>query len=229
MDFLNHHELPLSPIKIIIADDHRIFLDGLSFLLRNESDIQIIDQATNGVDLIKAVEEKSPDVVITDIVMPKMDGIEATKMITDKFPTICVIALTMFDNESLVLDMLEAGAKGYLLKTTNKEEIIEAIKTVKNKREMQYCGVTANKLVRLMARSNFNPYKPGKKPQFTDRELEIIRLMCQEMCSKEIAKELNLNSRSVESARERIQEKIGAKNMIGIAVYAIRNGIYCID
>lgn len=215
-------------IRIAIADDHAIFRQGICFLLKDESTIQLIGQAANGRELIRLVEQEKPDVVITDIMMPEMDGVETTRLITAQFPQVGVIALSMFDNESLVLDMLEAGAKGFLLKTTTKEEIIEAVTIVKGK-GTYYCATTSNKLVRLMARSNFNPYKPGKKPQFTDRELEIIRLLCQELCSKEIALHLGLNPRSVESARERIQEKIGAKNMIGIAVYAIRNNIYCLD
>lgn len=229
MNMTASEEVISAPIRIVIADDHPIFCQGLCLVLQNENGLRVVGQAADGNELIRVVEEQKPDVVLTDIRMPGMDGVEATKIIVERYPHISVIALTVFDSEKLALDMLEAGATGYLLKTANKEELIQAICNVHQKGTFSYCAMASNKLVRLMARSSFNPYHLGKKPHFTDRELEIIRLLCQELCSKEIAEQLNMNSRSVETARERIQEKIGARNMIGIAVYAIRNGIYCLD
>lgn len=200
-----------TPIRIVIADDHVIFREGLSWLFKNKSYIKIIGQAINGKELVQLVEEKAPDIVITDIMMPEMNGIEATKIITSKFPETGIIALTMLDNESIVLDMLEAGAKGYLLKTDNKEQILQAVLSVKA-RQTYYCSTASNKLIQFVGRSNFTHSKTGTKPHFTERELDIIRLICKEHCSKEIAYQLNINRRSVETARERIQEKIGAKN-----------------
>lgn len=216
------------PISIVIADDHAIFRDGFEAMLKKEPWVHLIGQACNGKELIKLVEEKAPQIVITDVQMPEMDGIEATRILKKNFPEVAVIALSMFGNESVIIDMFEAGARGYLLKNTSKEEVLYAIKMVKDK-GMYYCTTTSNKLVRLMARSNLHPYKKSNAPQFTEREIEIIRWMCQEMCSKEIAAQMNINHRSVESARERILEKIGAKNGIGIVLYAIRHGIFSID
>lgn len=216
------------PIRIVIADDHSLFLECFRLLINRQPGMEVIGEAHNGKHLIQEVAEKSPDIVITDINMPQMCGVEATRIIRSNSPATGVIALSMCDEEEMVFHMLEAGAKGYLLKNSNEEEVVHAIHAV-NDNGVYYCSTTSNKLVRLMARSSFNPYKPGMKPDFTEREIQIMGLICRELCSKEIAGKLGINFRSVESARERIQEKIGARNMIGIAVYAIRHGIFSVD
>jgi len=214
-----------SPIRIVLADDHEIFRDGFHVMLKKQSDIQLVGEAANGLDLIKVTEKLLPDIVITDIKMPKLDGIEATKILTKKFPGINIIALSMFDDDNLIIDMLEAGAKGYLLKSAHKKEIIEAIKTV-YKNETYYCKSTSTKLVIMIGQSRFDPYKEIQKPEFSQREIDIITLICQEASNKEIALKLFLSVRTIEGHREKIQEKIKAKNAAGIVIYAIKTGIY---
>lgn len=214
-----------TPIRIVLADDHEIFRDGFNVMLKKQTDIVLVGEAPNGIELIKTTEKLLPDIIITDIKMPKMDGIEATKILVKKFPEINIIALTMFDDDNLIIDMLEAGAKGYLLKSAHKTEIIEAIKTV-HKHETFYCKNTSTKLVKMIAQSRFNPYKEIEQPEFSKRELEIIKLICQEASNKEISAKLFLSIRTIEGYREKIQEKMKAKNSIGIAIFAIKNGIY---
>lgn len=214
-----------APIRIVLADDHEIFRDGFNVMLKRQSDIQLVGEAANGMDLIKVTERLQPDIVITDIKMPKLDGIEATKFLTKKFPGINIIALSMFDDDNLIIDMLEAGAKGYLLKSANKKEIIEAIKTV-YKNETYYCKNTSTKLALMIGQSRFDPYKEKQKPDFSQREIEIITMICQEASNKEIASKLFLSVRTIEGHREKIQEKIRAKNAAGIVIYAIKTGIY---
>jgi DNA-binding NarL/FixJ family response regulator len=213
------------PIRIIIADDHEIFRDGFKVMLKKQTEVEIVAEAANGKELLQLVAEHQPDVVITDIKMPQMDGVEATKAIKERHPHIEVIALSMFDEENLVVDMLEAGAKGYLLKNTHKAEVVQAIKAV-YKGETFYCNNTSNKLAQLIAKSRFNPYKKNSKPNFNDKELEIMKLICQELSNKEIASQLDLSTRTIEGYRERILEKIDAKNTAGIVIYAIKNNIY---
>jgi DNA-binding NarL/FixJ family response regulator len=121
--------------------------------------------------------------------------------------------------------MLEAGAKGYLLKNAHKNEIVNAVETV-FKKQTYYCNHTSRKLTRLIAESNFNPNRRSLQPDFSERELNVIRFVCQEMSNKEIAEKIGLSVRTVEGYRERIQEKINAKNTAGIVVYAIKNRIY---
>lgn len=214
-----------TPIKIVIADDHEIFRDGFKVMLRKQEDVEIVAEAENGRELLRQVEAHQPEVVITDIKMPLLDGIEATREIKNRWPHIEIVALSMFDEENLVVDMLEAGAKGYLLKNTHKAEVLQAVKTV-YKGETYYCNATSNKLAQLIAKSHFNPYKHIKKPTFSEKEIEIIKLICQELSNKEIANELGLSTRTIEGYREKILEKIEAKNIAGLVIYAIKNNIY---
>ena len=214
-----------APIRIVLADDHEIFRDGFNIMLKKQTNIKLIGEASNGVELLEITEKLMPDVVITDIKMPKLDGIEATKIISEKYPGINIIAFSMFDDDNLIIDMLEAGAKGYLLKSAHKNEVIDAVKAVYNN-ETYYCKSTSGKLAQMIAQSRFNPYKQLKKPEFTPKEVEVIRLICQEYPNKEIASKLFLSVRTIEGYREKIQERIKAKNTAGIVIYAIKAGIY---
>jgi len=212
------------PIRVIIADDHPIFRDGFKLLLRNQGEAILIGEAEDGSSLIKLAKETSPDIIITDIVMPGVDGVAATKEISKVLPEAGIIALSMFNDDNLIVDMLEAGARGYLLKNTTKEELLEAIKAVHSGGTF-YCAATSTKLTRLIAQSKFDPHKQLPKPKFTPRELDVIRLLCQEFSNKEIAAQLDISIRTVESYKENIQHKLNVRNMVGIAVYAVRNGL----
>jgi DNA-binding NarL/FixJ family response regulator len=212
-------------INVLIADDHEIFLDGMHVLLKKVPNIEVVGEASNGQQLVRLAKELKPDVVITDIKMPVMDGIEATKQLTAEVPEIGIIALSMYEEENLIVEMLEAGAKGYLLKNAHKTEIVQAIESV-YKGQTYYCNRTSTRLVKLLVNSNYNPNRKEEKAKLSDREKDVIRLICREMANKEIAIELNLSVRTVEGYREKIEEKINAKNAAGIVVYAIKNGIY---
>ena len=213
------------PIRVILADDHEIFRDGFQIMLKKQNDVELIAEAENGRELIELTTTLNPDVVITDIKMPIMDGIEATKTLVQRFPEIGVIALSMFDEDNLVVDMLEAGAKGYLIKNASKNEILDAIRIVHDN-GTYYCHHTSNKLAQMIAKSKFNPYKKVKSIEFTSREIEIIKLICAEHSNKEMAGELNLSVRTVEGYRDRILEKMDVRNTAGIVVYAIKHGIF---
>jgi DNA-binding NarL/FixJ family response regulator len=213
------------PIHIVIADDHELFRDGFKVMAAKFPEVQLIGEASNGKELIALVEEKHPEVVLTDIKMPVMDGIEATKLLMAQYPSVHIIALSMFDEENLIIDMLEAGARGYLLKNAGKEDIIEAIKAVDQERTY-YCKQTSAKLLELIASSRFNPHKKMQKPEFSERETSIIQLICDQKSNKEIADILTLSIRTIEGYREKIQEKMKVQNTAGIVVFAIKNGIY---
>jgi two-component system response regulator NreC len=212
-------------INIILADDHEIFRDGFAAMFKKPNGIKLVGEARNGIQLVALAEKHDPDVILTDIKMPGMDGIEATRIILQKMPHVGIIALSMFDDDNLIIDMLEAGAMGYLLKNAHKKDIIEAIKTV-SRREPYYCGHTSMKLAKLIASSRFVPGKAAEKPVLTDKESEIIHLICREFSNKEISETLHLSIRTIEGYRERIMEKIHARNTAGIVVYAIRNNIF---
>lgn len=217
-----------NPIRIILADDHEIFRDGFKAMLKKQPSVELIGEASDGEELVERCRQLQPDVVVTDIKMPKKDGLEATKILSAEFPDMGIIALSMIDEESLIIDMMEAGAKGYLLKNAHKNEIIEAIKAV-SEGHIYYCDGASTKLSRMIAESDKIPF--GKKiprPEFSQKEIDVILLICQELTNKEIADRLNLSIRTIEGYRERIQSKIGARNSAGIVIYAIRHKIYSI-
>ena len=215
----------LPDIKIVIADDHEIFRDGLKLMLSKYPEIIVIGEAQNGKELIEMVNELQPDVILADIKMPVMDGIEATKKLTQSHPHTGIIGLSMFDEDDLIIDMLEAGAKGYLIKNSDKKEIIEAITTV-YKQQPYYCRNTTGKLIQMIANSKFNPYIKKEKLVFSEREKEIMALICQEYTNKEIGEKLFISTRTVEGHRFKLLEKIEVKNTVGLVVYAIKNNIY---
>ena len=215
-------------IKVIIADDHEIFRDGFKLLLKDQKELKLVGEAENGEELLRITNQVQPDVVITDIQMPVMDGIEACEQIKSKYPAMEVIALSMFNDDGLIVDMLEAGASGYLLKNTNKKELLEAVVTVYEGGNY-YSAATSTKLARLIGKSRFTPNKKERSEKLTEREMDVVRLICKQYTNKEIASTLNLSSRTVESHREKIQQKVNAKNVIGIVIYAIKNNIYKIE
>jgi DNA-binding NarL/FixJ family response regulator len=215
----------IGAIKVIIADDHEIFRDGLKLMLQKQPDIDLLAEAEDGKELIEKTITLQPDVVITDVKMPRMDGASATRYLTEHHPEIGIIALTMFDEEEQIIEMLEAGAKGYLLKNADKEEIRDAVKSV-YEQTPYYCKHTSHRLAQMVAKSKFNPYRHKVKPEFTEREKEIITYICDGITNKEIAEKIFLSVRTVEGLRMKILEKMNVRNTAGIIIYAIKNGLY---
>jgi DNA-binding NarL/FixJ family response regulator len=212
-------------ITIVIADDHAIFRDGLKLMIKKEKGLKVVGEAANGKELIEKVDELTPHVVLTDIVMPEMDGIAAARIISTKHSSVGIIALSSFDQEYLVIDMIEAGALGYLLKNTGRKEIVDAIEAVYLK-QCYYCETVSAQIKKRIAGSSFNPFSKFKKIMFNETEIEIIRLLCEELTSKEIASLMFLSPRTIDGHRQRIMERIGAKSIAGILMYAVKNGIY---
>ena len=209
-------------IRLLIADDHEIFRDGLALMLAKQDNIELLGEAEDGRELITLAEQLQPDVILTDIKMPRMDGIEATRLLVQKLPDVKVIALSMFDEENLIVDMLESGAKGYLLKNADKHEILEAINSVYQDKVF-YCKSTSAKLASMIVRSRFNPYKKHEPIIFSDREKEIIKLICQQFTAQEIGEKLFLSKRTVEGYRIKILEKMNVKNTAGVVVFALKH------
>lgn len=214
-------------IRLVIADDHALFRSGLCSLLKQDKGLQVVGEAGNGRELVQEVQEKAPDIVLTDIHMPVMCGVEATGIIRKLFPRTNVIALSMHDGEDDMLRMMAAGARGYLFKNTDGNEIVQAVHAV-HAHGVYYCATASTKPAKVRFGNCIDPYDPCAEPKFSERDIKIIRLLCREQSSKEIAAVLNLNCRAVEGARERIQEKMSARNMVGIVVYAIRHGIFSV-
>lgn len=212
-------------IRVVIADDHDVYRDGLQLLLGRDPQLSVVGEAENGKQLLALLESTTADVVVTDLRMPELDGVSAIKEINTRYPKLKCIALSTFDSEHLIVEALEAGAMGYIIKNAQKGEIIDAIKTV-HADQPYYCFSTSAHLVKMISASSFNPYKSKRFELFSEKEKEIIQLICAEKSSKEIGETLFMSARTVEGIRAKILEKMNVKTPAGVAIYAIKNGHY---
>jgi len=197
-------------INYAIADDHKIFRQGLRLVLQDDPELHCIGEAANGLELLELLAVQEPAIVLLDLKMPDMDGIEATKQIRLRFPEVKIIMLTMHNDESLILHMMELGVNGYLIKNADAAEIIKAMHVVA---ETNYYF---NELVSTTL------LKEAVK--LTERELQVLRLICAEQTATEIGAVMFLSPRTVEGIRATLLEKTGAKNTAGLVLYAVRNG-----
>jgi two-component system nitrate/nitrite response regulator NarL len=203
-------------IKIAIADDHQLFLDGIKLILAKEIDISIISEALNGLELIKNIENGPlPDVIITDIRMPVMDGIAATRFLTKKFPKIPVLALTMYDQSADVIEMLEAGAKGYVTKDVEKKELVLAIQTLVNGNN--YFSNNLPKDIQNWFLSEIE----NNEIILTRREKEILELLAKGRTTMQMAQQLKLSKFTIDTHRKNIHKKLGIKSNTGLVNYAL--------
>lgn len=207
----------------MIADDHTLYRSGLRTLLAQVKNVEVVGEVTNGQDLVKRSLELKPDVILTDIGMPVMDGIVATRELARRKISNRVIVLSAYGREEPILQMLEAGALGYVLKSADSGEISEAINTV-YRNKPYFCKEITERLTEIVTKSCQSPMLSDIF--FTDREKEIITMICREATSKEIAYKMNLSKRTIEGHRTRIMDKVGAKSIAGIITYAVEKGLY---
>lgn len=214
----------MKKIKIAIADDYKIFREGLKVSLAQDESMEVLFEVDNGEDLMKELENFSPDVIIMDLKMPIMDGMEATQLIRKKYNKIKVLVVSMYDNDKFIIHLMEIGANGYLLKNAEPEEIRKAIYAVHE--NGYYFNDLVNKalLKKLVLRTNIKP-SFNENVELTERELEVLKLICEEKTASEIGKEIFLSPRSVEGIRQRLIEKVGVRNTAGLVMFAAKNGI----
>lgn len=205
-------------IRIAIADDHQMFIDGIHSILESVAHIQIVAEAENGLELIKAVEKYSPDIVLTDIRMPGMDGVAAVKYLSENHPNIPVLVLSMFDQEEDILEMLKAGASGYLLKKAGKRELLTAIESLLNDRPYYSPSIEADLRKKIGNQELFEPQSP-----LTKREREILKLLARGKTSRQIANELVISKYTVDTHRKNIHKKLDIKTNTGLVRYALDN------
>ncbi|MBE9583369.1 response regulator transcription factor [Mucilaginibacter sp. JRF] len=209
-------------IDIVIADDHEIFLDGLAMMLSRQKGFNIVGRAINGQQLLETVTEVKPDVVLTDIKMPVLDGIASTRLMMQVQPFLKVIALSMFNEENLIIEMLEAGAKGYVLKNAHKNEITEAVVSVYENKNY-YCAQTTSALAGMIVRSKFKGTATETNIDLSERDKTIIKMICLQNTSQEIADKVYLSRRTIEGYRIKLLEKIKVKNLAGLIVFALKH------
>ncbi len=215
----------MANIRIAIADDHEIVRDGIKLLLEDEPGFEIVSEAENGKQALSFCKDYEPDLVIMDITMPEMDGIEATKKIKDQYTNIKVLALTMLSEDQHIRKMIKAGASGYILKSAGKEELIKAIKTIIEGQHYFSDGATQSILQELVNPDVSKPKQP-ENVHITDREREVLKLIVNEYTNQEIADKLFVSVRTVDAHRRNLLQKTGAKNTAGLVKYAIHNNLF---
>ena len=211
-------------ITIIVADDHPFFRDGLIKVLEMDRRFSVVDEAKDGEELIQKVKHFKPDISIVDITMPRKNGIEATREIKELGLASEVIALSMHTDEKLILQMLQAGAMGYLEKNISKEELYKAIDSVVEDRRVYFPESTSRRMFQLIQQSFLKPYGVSNIV-FTEKELEIIQWVCKDLSNKEIGEKLNMSSRTVEGNRDRIMKRINVRSVAGLVAFAYSNGL----
>src|SRR5688500_3251231 len=209
-------------IKIAIADDHKIFRDGIKMALKDREFLKILWEAEDGKDLMHKLKMKQPDVLLMDIRMPEVDGVNAIGMIRKEYDGIKIIVLTMYDDQELITKMMEMGANAYLTKTTDPDEIYTAIITCM--KDNFYFNELVNKavLLRLQHKKTTRQFYPIPI-KLSEKELKILRCIAEDKTTEEISEEVYLSPRTIETIRQRMKEKVGAKTIAGLVMYAMRN------
>lgn len=214
----------MNPITIGIADDYKIFRDGLKLCFNTDPNLKVILEADNGEELMEALKTQQPDLIIMDLNMPLLDGMEATKLIRKKYEQIKILVVTMYDNDKFIIHLMENGAHGYLLKNAEPKEIIKAIYAVSE--NGYYFNDLVNKalLKKLVMKNNLKP-SFNHNIELTDKEQQVLKMICEEKTAAEIGKETLLSLRSVEGIRTRLIEKVGVRNTAGLVMFAVKNGL----
>ncbi|MGL6268061.1 MAG: response regulator, partial [Chitinophagaceae bacterium] len=202
--------------------DHKIFRDGIKMALSGKEYLRIIWEAEDGKDLVHKMKIKLPDVLLMDIRMPEMDGVNAISLLRKEYEQVKIIVLTMYDDQEMISKMMEMGANAYLTKTTDPEEIYNAILTCMN--DDFYFNDLVNKAVmmKLQSKKSVRQYFPSPI-KMSEKELKILKLIAEDKTTEEISKEVFLSPRTIESIRQTMKTKVGAKTIAGLIIYAMRN------
>ena len=211
-------------IKIAIADDHKIFREGIKMALNPREYLKMIWEAEDGKDLMHKMTIKQPDLLLMDIRMPEIDGINAIEMLRKEYDDLKIIVLSMYDDQAMISKMMEMGANAYLTKTTEPDEIYEAILTCMN--EDFYFNQLVNKAVmgKLMQKRNVRKQYGCQVPiAFNEKELKILQLLGEDKTTDEISKLIFLSPRTIETIRQNMKSKVGAKTIGGLIMYGMRN------
>jgi len=214
-------------INVILADDHAIMRQGLRVLLEKQPGMKIVGQAHNGTAVIELAKELAPDIVVMDINMPDVDGIEATRNIKEAVPETRVVALSMFSKKRFVTEMLKAGASGYILKEYAVAELVTAINAIMSG-EIYLCAKTTSIVVGDFVDGAVGKEKASEN-KLTDRQQEILKRLADGQSSKQIAFEMSLSVKTVDALRRKILKKLDIENLAQLVKYAIREGLSPLD
>jgi DNA-binding NarL/FixJ family response regulator len=214
---------PGDVIRVLIVDDHALFRRGLKMVLESEDGIEVVAEAEDGEDAISKAEENAPDVVLMDVRMPKVSGIDATRAIADVIPTAKILMLTVSDEEEDLFEAIKAGASGYLLKEISIEEVADAIRAVVEGQSLISPSMASKLLTEFNALAKQAQEKQNvPSPRLTDRELEVLKLVAQGMSNREIANDLFISENTVKNHVRNILEKLHLHSRMEAVVYAVR-------
>lgn len=214
-------------IRVLLADDHKIVRQGLRVLLEKQPDIEVVAEAEDGRDAVRLAAEIAPDVIIMDITMLDLNGVEATKQIINKSPDIKIVALSIHSDALFVTEMLKSGAVGYLLKDCAFEELVRAIRTVLDNKTYlspSVSGVVVDDYIHRLTKSEFNGHET-----ISDREREVLQLMAEGNSTKQIAQKLHISVKTVETHRRQIMNKLDIHTIAELTKYAIRKGLTTLE
>lgn len=214
-------------IRIILADDHKIMREGLKALLEKQQDIEVVAEADNGLEVIRLTKKIKPDIVIMDIGMPELNGIEATRQIAADVPGVKVIALSMHSDKRFVIEMLKVGASGYLLKDSASEELTSAIRAVAANKP--YLSPKITDVVIKDYLSTLSKTEPSAFTVLTAREREVLQLLSEGKTTKQIAFALNVSVKTIETHRQQMMEKLNLRSIAELTKYAIREGLTSLE
>ena len=217
-------------IKVLIVDDHRVVREGLSAILQSKESIQVLGEAQDGQEAVEKARSLLPDVILMDVSMPKMTGVEATRIIKREFPHIGIIALTMYEEQQYIFDLVRGGATGYLLKDSDSDQIVKAIQSVYRGDSLIHPAVAS----KILAEFSLLAQKKGKKSgwvehDLTDREITVLRLVADGKTNKEIANNLDLSEKTVKNHVRNIFHKLQVYDRTQAAILAIRKGLIELD
>ncbi|KJF90129.1 response regulator transcription factor [Photobacterium leiognathi] len=207
-------------IKVVIVDDHQVVIDGFMARLQLEPDIDVIGTASNGIEALEVISQLDPDVILMDISMPIMNGIDATAQIKKQYPDAKVLMLTMHDNREYIMKVMQVGAMGYMLKEISAEKMVQAIKTV-NQGSTYFCETTSQTIFTQAA----TPIAAPEVNPLSRREEGILKHVAQGLSSKQIAKALDISYRTVETHRQNIKHKLDLHSTAELAKYALEKGL----
>lgn len=210
--------------KIFIVDDHQMFRDGLKFLLAKMPNIEIIGEAENGKDFLDKIKDVKPDLVLMDISMPELDGVQATKKAIEMYPDIKIIALSMFGEEEYYYKMIHAGVKGFVLKESGSHELEEAINSILDNQNY-FSEELLRNIIFNIGKENEEEDVKKEKGLISKREYEVLELICSGLSTVEIADKLNISKRTVEGHKSNLLQKTGSKNSVNLIMYAIKNNL----
>jgi DNA-binding NarL/FixJ family response regulator len=218
----------MDKIKILLAEDHVVVREGTRQILENEKDLEVIGEAGDGEEAIQLTTELQPDLVIMDIAMPKLNGIEATKQIKALYPSIMVLILTAYDNDQYIFALLEAGAAGYLLKDVSSYELINAVRAVCAGESILHPAV-ARKVISHFRSQNNRPEAKKSAESLTQREMDVLKLASKGMGNKDIAQELCISVRTVQSHLGNAFNKLGVGSRTEAMICALREGWFTLE